>query len=235
MKNKSSKQAQKKALRKTDVSGCRFIPILFSTPMVQAILGGKKTQTRREIKPHPSFYASDVVKPGDLQFFHPNDSDGWKPSKVWRLQEFPSGSGGCILSKHYNSKYNIGDIIWVRETWQHTKELNINAEDENYGFVYKSDGQPWENYEGWKWKPSIFMPKAACRLFLEVTGVRVERLHDISDSDIVKEGAAEFGCVTKQLNWEILWQKINGVRSWNDNPWVWVIEFIKTDCPNGFR
>src|SRR5690554_6919216 len=107
-------------------------PILFSTPMVQAILRGQKLQTRRVMKQPKKWTDVPPISPGD--------------------------------------------ILWVRETWQHTKVLNLHPVDANYGYVYRADAQPWEDIEGWKWKPSIFMPKEACRLWLKVTNVRVERL-----------------------------------------------------------
>jgi hypothetical protein len=75
------------------------------------------------------------------------------------------------------------------------------------------------------------MPKAACRLFLKITNVRIERLQDISNADIRAEGAAEYGCTSHMLNWAELWISINGRESWNQNPWLWVIEFEKTQKP----
>jgi hypothetical protein len=69
------------------------------------------------------------------------------------------------------------------------------------------------------------MPFEACRLFLKITNIRVERLQKISNEDIRKEGAATFGCTTHRLNWQILWESVYGQESWNSNPWVWVIEF----------
>src|SRR5690606_25026856 len=86
-------------------------------------------------------------------------------------------------------KYKIGDVLWVRETWQKTTFLHPLYDE--YGHIYKAseNGRKWaESDEGWIWKPSIFMPKEACRLFLKVTNVRAERLQDITDADIVDEG-----------------------------------------------
>jgi len=199
-------------------------PILFSTNMVQAILRGEKTQTRRLCK----FYKA-------YDIFH----DG--KHEVEAEQTFEN-----IMP----CKYKVGDILWVRETWQHTKCLNINFEDENYGYVYKADGQPWEDIEGWTWKPSIFMPKEACRIKLEITDIRIERLNDISREDAINEGI-EFQSfyignsgLPKPIGYKIygsknswdenpivsywsLWDQINGKDSWNCNPWIWVIKFKK--------
>ena len=191
-------------------------PILFSTQMVQAILRGEKTQTRRIVK-----YSKKITDP-KIGFSAFTDKEQFEVRGVHENGQY----GGSL----FKMKYKVGDILWVRETWQHTKCLNINFEDENYGYVYKADGQPWNEYEEWTWKPSIFMPKDACRIFLKLTKIRIERLRDITDSDIVKEGAATYGCCTKQLNWQILWEKINGVESWKENSWVFVYEFERTDA-----
>jgi hypothetical protein len=173
-------------------------PILFSTAMVQAILDGRKTQTRRVVNPHHA----------PLEF-EPNE---W----VINLAFCPYGQPG--------------DVLWVRETFAHTSQLNLNAEDDNYGYVYKADGQPWEDYEGWKWRPSIHMPREAARLFLRIKDVRVERLQEISPESCIAEGLyttlREHDAVMQlQDQWQDLWQSINGPESWDANPWVWVVEF----------
>jgi len=216
-------------------------PILFSTPMVQAILKGDKTQTRRKIK-----HKAKIEEVRIIVKCVENEND-------WGKYILTDELGEDFLIK---PRYNIGDFIWVRETWQHTKCLNINPEDENYGFVYKADGQPWENYENWKWKPSIFMPKNACRIFLKVTNIRIERLDAISETDAIKEGIelVEYNCFKNymqgkdwfynhknQNGFEILedpidsffslWVKINGQESLDNNPWVFVYEFERTDAP----
>lgn len=159
--------------------------------MVQAILKGQKWQTRRVVKPQP-------------------DSRGPRTANVL----FEDWHG-----KEIRPKYKVGDILWVRETWQHTKVLNLHPTDAAFGYVYRADGQPWEDYEGWTWKPSIFMPKEACRLWLKVTNVRVERLQAISEADARAEG---FDSIDSFF---ALWQKLNGTESLAANPWVWVYEF----------
>jgi|LakMenE18May11ns_1017448.scaffolds.fasta_scaffold9726959_2 hypothetical protein len=205
-------------------------PILFSTPMVKAILEGGKTQTRR------------IVKTNATQI-------QWQPIVL-------NGYGG-FCDEHGNPvkpKYSIGDVLWVRETWQVTDFLHIS--DDNWGYIYKAseNGEDWEsNSEDWKWKPSIFMPKEACRLFLEVTDIRVERLQDILEEDAIAEGIGswvEERLKSKPTHYELyyrekgdestysscpivsyqsLWQKINGKESWDENPFVWVIEFKKLE------
>jgi hypothetical protein len=191
-------------------------PILFSTDMVQAILEGRKTQTRRVVKPQPMHDSAPPHKDGN-QWLHMGD-----------VYKCPYGQPG--------------DVLWVREAWAHTSQLNINSEDENYGYVYKADGQTWKDYEGWTWKPSIHMPRKAARLFLRIKAVRVERLQEISDEDAIDEGLIHLNYkrypsytynIHKYPNgfgtaigcFSHLWESINGPESWDANPWVWVVEF----------
>lgn len=221
----------------------KHVPILFSGPMVQAILGGSKTQTRRIIKPQPNNQLFDV--------------------KMGYWSEEPSN----LRFPYTRGKAKKDDILWVRETWQHTKILNLHWSDENYGFVYRADDDPWDSFDGWSWKPSIFMPKEACRLFLKVTNVRVERLHDITVKEIKNEGVkisfTSDGNVLYNLtkkhseisflntwgfnqdnkptekdiwlaHWASLWSAVNGLESWESNPWVWVYDFEIADEPKDF-
>lgn len=190
-------------------------PILFSTPMVLAILQGRKTQTRRVIK-----YSKKIENP-KIGFSIFTDVGEFEVRGVHE--------NGQYGSSFFKMPYQTGDIMWVRETWR-----DNNGMPTGYRFEYKAtaleDGSPIDE----PWKPSIFMPKEACRIFLKVTKVRIERLQDISNSDIVSEGAADFGCVTKKLNWQLLWEKINGKDSWNENPYVFVYDFEICDKPIDF-
>lgn len=136
------------------------IPILFSTPMVQAILAGRKTMTRRIIKPQPGTDVSYMAN-------EPLDWIGqWYPWK-WDTEEGESISKHCPFGQ-------IGDLLWVREAWANCYNLLTNP-FETF-FLYKADGTANVH----RWKPSIHMPKAAARIWLEVTNIRVERLQDIS-------------------------------------------------------
>jgi hypothetical protein len=171
--------------------------LLFSTSMVQAILEGRKSQTRRIIKPQP-----------------PNDV-------------YPMLHG-------IEPKYRIGDVLWIRETWQHTNNIGICLDDPNSGYIYKAseNGKDWEeNMEGWQWKPSIFMPKEACRIRLRVTNIGVEKLQDISEEDAINEGIkwTKFSSNAHSpiVLYKSLWESINGKDSWDLNPWVFVIHFEK--------
>jgi len=200
-------------------------PILFSGPMVRAILEGRKTQTRRLVKPA-------IV--AELE-------GGWGTyNQVCEMRD-----GGIVPCP-----YGVpGDRLWVRETFTQTQFGN---------YVYRADakddkGQRWHSIEVGdpsgevKWRPSIFMPRAASRILLEITDVRVERLQSITEIDAKSEGAkvgyfdiegkfvsadedteiklGRCGCFLS--GFENIWININGPESWEKNPWVWVIEFKK--------
>lgn len=177
-------------------------PILFSTEMVRAILDGRKTQTRR------------VVKDKMLQ---ENNGDVDEEFLLLTMDKCPYGK--------------VGDVLWVRETFNSDygfKDIEGNVSPP--GILYKAT-TPNLPFNGDKWKPSIFMPKSACRIFLEITNIRVERLQDISDQDAKSEGASpKEGVLFKRIErydeaFERLWISINGYESWDSNPYVWVIEF----------
>ena len=169
------------------------------------------------------------------------------PYEVEKADEDTRGTDNLILPK-----YEVGDIMWVRETWQITDFLHPS--DDNYGYIYKAsdNGMEWaSNHDDWKWKPSIFMPKEACRIFLKVTRVRIERLVDISQDNAIAEGIGiihmaeptvpvyrkykqKLGTTNPILSFITLWESINGPESWNDKAWVFVYDFEVTDRPEGF-
>lgn len=212
-------------------------PILFSTPMVQAILEGTKNQTRRIVKNNNSLYAS---KFSELDF---NDAfvEGFNLSdKCLKAKHLLNDTRQLILSK-----IETGDIFWVRETWQYSDDL-----EHPYLYKQKELGE-WlpEYFKRMKWKPSIFMPKEACRNFLEVTNVRVEKLNDITEEDAKSEGIKVYkleeeyhdyngsgcGCyATAKGSFFSLWNSINGKNSWKANPWVWVYDFKRVEKPENF-
>jgi hypothetical protein len=184
-------------------------PILFSTPMVQAILDGRKTQTRRICKPIPIYDRdSGYVFISNVMF---DIHDGW---------DIP-------MYLKDNAKWEAGDILWVRETWR-VRQFPNQAKE----YFYKAS---IEERELFKWKPSIFMPKEACRIKLLVKNIRVERLCDISEEDAMAEGINLPNYAEQAVKdvyhpapsdiYAELWDEINGTGSWIKNPWVWVIEF----------
>jgi len=128
-----------------------------------------------------------------------------------------------------------GDRLWVRETWQFTgTELNVEP-----GYVYRATDPDWSEMEGWKWRPSIFMPRDASRILLEVTGVRVERVQEITEDDARAEGCQGEPEYTSKggqgwvydFEFQKLWDSINAKRgySWESNPWVWVVSFRRVE------
>ena len=186
-------------------------PIIFSTPMVRAILDGRKKCTRRVVKPQPPQFVDYFEKRGD----------GFKAYMV------PGEPCDYPLVK---PKYQPGDVLWVRETWAkriHSDNRYYYKADNNLGAIF--------NREDDKWRPSIFMPREAARLFLRVKNVRVERLQDITEEDAKAEGVI---CGQGQKRWTArsafmdLWDRINGKKNpWESNPWVWVIEFEMINKP----
>ncbi len=187
-------------------------PILFSAPMVRAILAGKKTQTRRTWK-LPSGAEWYAVGDAKQDHYIYSGFPGW-----WHVEE-----SECPYGKP-------GDCLWVRETWASTRQ----AGESSPWVVYRADDPDWQTMEGWKWKPSIFMPRAASRITLEITEIRVERLHEITEQDAAIEGL-DGNCGIGHIpsyqagplvyHFARLWETINGKDSWAANPWVWVVPF----------
>ncbi|ESR71166.1 hypothetical protein T266_11105 [Pseudomonas aeruginosa VRFPA05] len=194
-------------------------PILFSGPMVRAILEGRKTVTRRVVKPQPDFLGSMV---------DPNT-----PFKT-----LDAGLHARITCPYGEP----GDRLWVRETWG----LQVRSYGGGAGefIVYRAtnpDAIYCRSSEGReypvKWKPSIHMRRHSSRILLEITAVRVERLQDISEKQALAEGvelegegvcwagAAGTASDSPVESFRLLWELINGAGSWNATPWVWVVEF----------
>jgi len=222
------------------------IPMLFSTPMVIAIDNNTKTETRR-------------TKGLDFQYEH-----GECFADNWEFLRFQHDADGSLLAifQYDDGPISVkcpygkpGDLIWVRENF--VKPPTITPK------LLKLGGDTWPKYDhvascsenelenlkewGWKIKPSIHMPKAAARIWLEILDIKVERLQDISEGDAKAEGvyiseslikgeflyedyeANLFSLANAKSSFKTLWKLINGVKSWNDNPWVWVIEFNKAN------
>lgn len=190
-------------------------PILFSGEMVRAILEGRKTQTRRVLKSQPrgNYKPTGFIDKGCDYEFH----DAEHEAKYWH----------CPYGKP-------GDRLWIRESWANIPEtypgnLHLKADA-------TKDDLLWFTEMGWKWKPSIHMPRWASRITLEIVNIRVERLQDISEEDAKAEGAIPVGWIKHEehlphyvKSFIKLWNSINAKRGygWDTNPWVWVIEFKK--------
>ncbi|EKZ5943209.1 morphogenetic protein [Klebsiella pneumoniae] len=202
--------------------------MIFNAEMVRALLSGRKTQTRRIIKPQPESTLS-----GSL-------SGKWlsRPLNGLLLPKIEDIAIHCPFGV-------VGDRIWVRETFQgplfdydlmdsYCKDPTPFEKPEFC--VYKADGVPApEFYDADDelhccWRPSIHMPRWASRILLEITGVRVERLRSMSQDDARAEGViAASGPMEAGLAFRELWDSIYGEESWKANPWVWVIEFKRVE------
>lgn len=190
-------------------------PILFSAPMVRAVLAGTKTQTRRIMRPQPE------VGPGGLVGLHD------KALEFWALE---SGESSWFVQGR--SPFGApGDRLWVRESFR----MSASGGEVHY----PASLSDYDRAEKGPWKPSIHMPRAASRIDLEVTGIRVERLQDITEEDAQAEGAVAFpldpegDCWTdgkRRTAFEHLWGEINGWDSWASNPWVWVVSFKRINA-----
>jgi hypothetical protein len=194
-------------------------PILFSGPMIRAIIDDKKTVTRRLMKPQPAYVWGWGVTRSDPEHFsaHVRYPGGHQPDPWAR----------CPYGK-------AGDRLWVRETWAVDAPLDqVRREREDvlsgigHGPYYRAD-KVHEN-TGLTWRPSIFMPRWASRLLLENVAVRVERLQDISDADILAEGFPE-DPPSYAEGFAAKWNEINPKYPWESNPWVWVVEFKRIEA-----
>jgi len=200
-------------------------PILFSGPMVRAILEGRKTQTRRIVNLDRAYH--DCGRHEIMEWR--NQNGFWFGLYEWNTV--------ASLQCPYG---NVGERLWVRETWAVVPKVSDDgpkhkAKGDGTGATWRAD---WNgNPSGFPWKPSIHMPRWASRINLEITGVRVERLNDISEADAYSEGVTipshyKFASNGRpndrneaRVTFETLWESINGPESWPLNPWVWVVEF----------
>lgn len=212
-------------------------PILFNAEMVRAILDGRKTCTRRRVR------------------FLPGENPRWTGYIRNGLMLYNGRNEPCIIK----SPYQPGDILYVRETWEHFdccccegdehgncyQEPQQNVLNKSYGcYMYRATD---EIYGDARWHPSIHMPKEAARIWFKVTGVRMERLQEITEVGIQKEGvevdpkecAGKFDFISElfllfQRLWNSTIKKSDLDRyGWDASPWVWVIEFERCEKPEG--
>jgi hypothetical protein len=205
--------------------------------MIRAILEGRKTMTRRVVKPQPMIHDSvGAVR-----------SAGIPKLYIWGKSQ--DDLTACATESQMrrmmlnDAKHAPGDRLWVKETFRKlfcAEELPcLDCQNCRQSVAYKADDELPDNIcaaEGYErqelWRPSIFMPRWASRILLEVVSVRVERLQDISPEDALAEGVfcpeamyAQNGESAPRAVFYDLWESINGPGSWAANPWVWVIEF----------
>jgi hypothetical protein len=192
-------------------------PILMQGDMVRAILDGRKSMTRRVIKPQPP---KDVNYLPDLIFYE-NEPYTWSSLTMEKINKNYCGEWWTAKCPYGV----VGDRLWVRETW------SIDEDDQPIIFYRATDHETCGN----PYKSSIIMPRWASRILLEVTSVKVERVQDISEEDAEAEGApldrmigyGRYGEKTHREGFIYLWHSINAKRGygWDVNPWVWVIGF----------
>lgn len=223
-------------------------PILFSGAMVRAILAGTKTQTRRQMYVARKATARSCFD----KRYPPSYGNG----------EWPNIAPGMAWTMSNWQRCSPGDRLWVRETWQYAGFTEdgypfVRYDADNTRRLHdRSPGEEWS--ERWvdiwaglsepsnfdidgtasdhRWRPSIHMPRWASRITLEITGVRVERLQDISEADARAEGVEPIAThnrpgaiATCYGAYGLLWDEINGAGAWDANPWVWAIDFRKVD------
>ncbi|WP_263056430.1 ASCH domain-containing protein [Pantoea agglomerans] len=232
-------------------------PIIFNADMVRAVLDGRKTQTRRIIKVQPEsnqlglLRITDSTKRNDIGKYH------WAESNA---------TGNHVRSKLFACPFGaVGDHLWVKETWSVVSHafdddglmidyvpdrpaIAVHEKPFGNGYysghaIYAADGGfTWGDDDGCVdgrscWKPSIHMPRWASRITLEITGVRVERLNSMTESDALAEGCngghdsipGYMYSATPHEHFHHVWQSIYGDDSWQANPWVWVVEFKRLE------
>lgn len=204
-------------------------PILFSAPMVRAILEGKKTQTRRIIKPQP---------PNEAHPFFIMCSSHKKDEGKWRFTANKDHLSGTVLGPIECPYGKPGNLLWVREAWAVQHEYDAFAPSE-IGSSARWHYAATEYLGDLRKRPSILLPRRGSRITLEITDVRVDRLQQISEDDAIAEGVTptmpiygDCGGFEHQGGrdafWR-LWESIHGTDSWNANPWVWVMKFRRTE------
>ena len=232
-------------------------PILFSAPMVRAILAGEKTQTRRAIKDQSiGDRFSHVTEDGSAHI-------EWEGvpccgTGVWEVPEYcadvpcPYGKpGDRLLVKETFFAYGRWETRFSAKKGRDEWHFIDMTEECGLSYLYAADNPDRTLAKGrgtllpgWHRRPAIFMPRRAIRIFLEVVSVRVERLQDISEADALAEGSREWASEQDtpvrdmpegetHLIYRQLWESINGAGSWDKNPWVWVVEFKRIEPPKG--
>lgn len=205
-------------------------PILFSTEMVKAILEGRKTQTRRILKIDYDFYKNRCIKIDN------RGNNFWSIINKYNYMHVYQNLR-CAYGK-------VGDILWVRETWLKqpniTSKMLVDGADTCDKYYYKAseDKNRLEQLIslGWKVKPSIHMPREACRIKLKITHIAISKLQNIGTFDLLREGMTsklrDYDAELDLYNqYSQLWDKLNKERgySWESNPFVWVISFEKVE------
>lgn len=219
-------------------------PILMHARSVRGILEGNKRQTRRIVKPQPPTVEAVQTLSGSTFSYYRNElGDFSVAGPVWAVRQL----GG---PQHLCPRYRIGEHLWVRETWAVRPawdDMKPSEIPKGYALYYYAEDS---EVAVTKWRPSIFMPRWACRLVLEITNIRVERVQDISEEDALAEGSylnrcscprdepksahtieamfRQTGCHLHGNEFKQLWDDTNGKGAWERNDWVWCISFKRT-------
>ena len=223
-------------------------PIIFNSEMIRAIIEGRKTIARRPLKQQPDAccyepvlnengiweFCADVF-PEELKNYKYKCPYGKVGDKLWVRETFTIETNWTTDSNEgYPPPFKDGrPINWkngngdFEDYWEQCHYCATDPEPELACFSDKCR-QCDENGGGSHWKPSIHMPRWASRITLEITDVRVERVHEITGKEVLLEGVGK-DCVYPRRVFEVLWNKIYGLNDWNSNPWVWVIEFKRKE------
>lgn len=224
-------------------------PLLFSAEMVRALLDNLKSQTRRIVSKRNSrgAYVWERLVFDDRVFVDPGPSPAGNPGPYLHVPMRPHPADKqdnpelWTVHRVY-PRYQVGDRIWVRETWAEWYDEDAS---EQRGYIYRATCATPATYKP-KWRPSIFMPRRASRILLEITEVRAQRVQEISDADAIAEGACPPGthlvygetvwnCTPNPAGWfKTLWDSINQKRGfgWVANPYTWALAFKR--LPNHF-
>jgi len=226
-------------------------PILFNTEMVRAILDGRKTQTRRLIRPQPEGQLSYIMggsNPGKWDYMSASEAKAWdvEENRICKQDDGSLWTPPC----------HADDLLYVRETWSELYYVDPDGYThyDRKMYFYAADGEPdielldadgfLEEDQRIRWKPSIHMPKDAARIWLMVTNVRVQRLKDITEDDALAEGASggeyldeqgnSMGIVWPHEDFSQIWDSTIKAEDiplygWDANPWVWVINFERLE------
>lgn len=200
-------------------------PILFNTEMVKAVLEGRKTVTRRVVKAEPPYSQSQLNE----RWYYRSENEVAKLAEGGSRASVGFWTPYSGYVPHKKPQYQLGDILYVRETWQYIEGAS------GHGFAYRAGGGVYNDVG--KWRPAIHMPKSAARIFLRIKSVRAERLQDITEEQAIKEGVTaetnNSGCIHR-AKFQTLWNstiKKSDIDKyeWNANPWVWVYDFERVE------
>ena len=189
--------------------------ILFSGPMVRALLDGTKTQTRRALRPQPE----GECDPGAAR--NPRNRFGLPGDRLWVRETY-------FAFGHWETRPKAGK---PGDAWYFVDQTRATGQRYRYALDEPDGADPQAarvagDLPRWHRRPALFMPRAASRILLEIVGVRIERLQEIGPDDALAEGIGPVGRGGDPvLAYRSVWERINGAGSWDANPWVWAVEF----------